>query len=70
MKEEMFDNKIPETIKRIWVCSYCKTAFTARWLLSRHLKQVHNIISKQANAEAIISEWWRVYNPDINEIKR
>lgn len=53
---------------KIWVCNRCRNVFTTRWLLARHLKQVHKIASKEANHEAMLCEWWRVYNPRLSDI--
>ena len=63
--EEITDKKW-----KIWVCKRCKSVFSARWLLTRHLKQVHSLASGEANSEAILSEWWRVYNPRLSKIKK
>ena len=60
---------ITDKQSKIWVCSRCKSVFTTRWLLARHLKQVHDLPSKDANKEAMLSEWWRVYNPGLKKIK-
>ena len=54
---------------KVWICSRCKNVFGTRWLLARHLKQVHEVPSKNANDEAVLSEWWRVYNPKLSKIK-
>ena len=54
---------------KIWLCNRCKNVFGTRWLLARHLKQVHKLSSKGASAEAILSEWWRVYNPRLSKIQ-
>lgn len=53
---------------KVWICNRCKSVFSKRWLLSRHLKQVHHLPSKDVNREAIISEWWRVFNPKLKEL--
>jgi len=53
---------------KAWICSKCRAVFNTRWLLSRHLRQVHRIPSKDANNEAMLSEWWRAYNPNLRRI--
>lgn len=53
---------------KLWICSRCKTASSARWLLSRHLRHVHDVEPKEASQEAKLSEWWRVFNPRLKEI--
>jgi hypothetical protein len=55
---------------KVWICNRCKSVFGKRWLLSRHLKQVHHLPSKDVSSEAITSEWWRVYNPKLKELNR
>ncbi len=54
---------------KIWLCSRCKSVFNTRWLLARHLRDVHHVESKEASQEARLSEWWRVYNPKLREIQ-
>lgn len=55
---------------KIWLCSMCKSAFNTRWLLVRHLKDVHHIDKREADIEARLCEWWRVYNPKLGQINR
>ncbi len=59
---------IAEKQNKVWICNQCKSVFGARWLLARHLKLVHELPPKDANREAIISEWWRVFNPKLKEL--
>jgi hypothetical protein len=61
--------EITDKQTKIWVCSRCKSVFGTRWLLARHLKQVHGLPPKDVNSEAVLSEWWRVYNPKLSKIK-
>jgi len=61
--------EIKDKQTKIWVCSRCKSIFTTRWLLARHLREVHHVHSKEASQEAKLSEWWRVYNPNLFKIQ-
>ncbi len=54
---------------KIWLCGRCKSVFSTRWLLARHIKDVHNVDPKEANREAQLNEWWRVYNPNLIKIQ-
>jgi len=67
--EDKFTQGIDSKRAKIWVCSRCKSVFGSRWLLSRHLKQVHDLPSTDSNDEATLSEWWRVYNPMLSRIQ-
>jgi hypothetical protein len=60
---------IEEKQTKVWICNKCRAIFNTRWLLSRHLQQVHELPSKDANAEAMLSEWWRVYNPNLSRVR-
>ena len=60
---------ISDTQTKIWVCSRCRSVFFSRWLLSRHLNQVHKAKAEDASNEAMLSEWWRVYNPELIKIQ-
>lgn len=60
--------RITDRQSKIWMCSRCRSVFNARWLLGRHLRDVHDIESKESNREARLSEWWRVFNPRLKEI--
>lgn len=60
--------RITDKQTKAWICGRCKSVFFSRWLLSRHLKQVHQVKAKDANNEAMLSEWWRVHNPMLSKI--
>ncbi|MBA7472093.1 hypothetical protein ES707_07413 [subsurface metagenome] len=59
---------ISDRQSKIWLCYRCKAVFNGRWLLARHLRDVHDTESKEASREAKLSEWWRVFNPRLKEI--
>ena len=61
-------DEIHDRQMKIWLCRKCKRGFNTRWLLARHLKDVHEIKPKDAVHEATLSEWWRVYNPNLSKI--
>jgi len=61
---------IKEKQNKIWICNRCKSVFGTRWMVSRHYRLVHKLQSKDASNEAMLSEWWRVYNPDLLTIQK
>jgi len=43
---------------RIWACPACPSRFNQRWLLARHLRDVHDIRRRKADEIAVDSEYW------------
>lgn len=46
---------------RMWVCPACDSRFNERWLLARHLREVHGLRRGKATDIAAASEY--VLNP-------
>ena len=43
---------------KIWVCPACSSRFNGRWLLSRHLREVHGVRKRKADEVAAAGEYW------------
>ena len=43
---------------KIWICPACASRFGQRWLLTRHLREVHGVRKRKADEIAIMSEYW------------
>ena len=43
---------------RLWICPACDSRFNQRWLLARHLREVHGVRKGKADEVAAASEYW------------
>ena len=43
---------------RVWICPGCASRFGERWLLSRHLREVHRLRKNKADDVAVACEYW------------